>query len=200
MSREPLDDLLDRSAPATRAATPADLAAMATLARREVGSRRRRPRVALGVGIAAVLVGGAGIAAANDLVWSDWVKEPVGSYSFTLPSGATCTSQHGDVEAADPAVAAAVEEFYRGDVMARADVDAALAELRSEPWIAELEDGSTEVLEPGSPHFSYDDEYKFAVRNAVGAAVVAHLAERGMPRGPYSALGETFCSNDPVVP
>lgn len=200
MSRDLLDDLLDRSAPATRAAEPKDLAALSTAARDAATRRRRLPRVAIGVGIAALLVGGAGVAVANDLIWSSWVTVPVGSYSFTLPSGATCTTQSGDVESADPAVQAAVEEFYRGDPMSRVDVDSALAELRADPVVATLEDGSTEVLVPGSPHFSFDEEYKLAIGVAVGDALAAHLAERGIPRGEHTALGETLCSNDPVAP
>lgn len=200
MTPDLLDDLLDRSAPATRTAESADLVAMTMAARREAIPRRRMPRIALGVGIAALLAGGAGIAVANDLMWSDWVKDPQGWYSFTLPSGATCTAQTGDIEANDPRVAEAVTAFYASDVMARVDVEAALAELRSEPWIVTLEDGSTEVLEPGSPHFSFDEEYKGAVSIAVGHALTDHLAASNLPRAEHTALGEILCSNDPVAP
>lgn len=92
MTRDTLDDLLDSSAPATRAADDGSLTTMIRAARAETQpTRRRTPRVALGVGIAALLVGGAGVAVATDgFAWAPWVQDPVGSVSFTMAGGFDC--------------------------------------------------------------------------------------------------------------
>jgi len=197
MTRDTLDDLLDRSALATRADLAAgDVRAMIGDARREAIPKRRASRLAIGTAVAALLIGGAGVAVANDLLWSGWVTEPTATYSFTVPSGATCTVLTGDVESSDPAVAQAVKAFYAGDVMGSADVAAGLAELRADPPIATLPDGSTEVLVPGSAHYDEDAEYKWAVSNAVGDALEAHLHDLGFSQPAHVALGEQLCSND----
>ncbi|MDY0909484.1 hypothetical protein [Microbacterium sp. CFBP9034] len=127
MTRDPLDDLLDRSAPAARAATESDLEAMIGAARREVPPRRRRRIAALSGALAIVLVGGAGVATATDgFRWIPWVQEPVGAVSFTMPNGLDCELRFSEYRGgADPTYVAevnrALEEWYRtADVVAEA--------------------------------------------------------------------------------
>lgn len=91
MTRDLLDDLLDRSAPATRAPRDADVAAMIADARAEVPRPRRR-RIAIASGaLALLLVGGAGVAVATDgFAWGPWAQDPVGAVSITMSNGFEC--------------------------------------------------------------------------------------------------------------
>ncbi|WP_309064443.1 hypothetical protein [Microbacterium sp.] len=93
---DPLDDLLDRSAPplADRGAgRDAALRLMGVDARDTVRPRlpvRRRSAVLGGV-LAAVLVGGAGVAAANsDWSWIAGLENPHHSYTYTSPTWGQC--------------------------------------------------------------------------------------------------------------
>ncbi|WP_137844897.1 hypothetical protein [Microbacterium sp. 2FI] len=129
MTRDMFDDLLDRSAPMTRAADDAALARMIREARSEAVPRRRRmPSIALGVSIAAVLVGGAGVAVATDgLSWAPWAQDPVGAVSFTMPNGFDCELRFSPYSGgSDPGYVAeanrVLEEWYRStDVVAEAE-------------------------------------------------------------------------------
>lgn len=151
MNPDVLDDLLDSSAPPTRSARESDLSAMIAAARAELPKpRRRRVAVVSGV-LAAVLVGGAGVAAAADVFdWAPWAQDPVGAVSFTMSNGFTCELRFSDYSGgSDPAFVADVnrtlEDWYRAtDVVgtARALVPAKLAywqDLQSEDERAELE-------------------------------------------------------------
>ncbi|MET0812587.1 MAG: hypothetical protein ABWY03_06005 [Microbacterium sp.] len=126
MTRDPLDDLLNGSAPATRAPRDADVTAMIADARAEAPRPRRRRRIAFASGVlAAVLVGGAGVAAATDgFSWAPWAKDPVGAVSFTMPNGFDCELRFAPYSGgSDPAYVAEVnrvlEDWYRStDVVA----------------------------------------------------------------------------------
>ncbi|GAA5198948.1 hypothetical protein [Microbacterium jejuense] len=91
MTPDLLDELLDRSAPATRAADPAGLRSMIHDA-----SRRARPRRRRSIGIAAgaltvLLLGGAGVATASgDWPWSAGLENPDRSYIYTAPTWGQC--------------------------------------------------------------------------------------------------------------
>jgi len=88
MTPEALDDLLDHSAPATRAADDTALRAMMAEARREAPRGRKRRGAIVAGALVAVLVGGAGVATATDgFTWAPWLQDPIGSYSLTLPRG-----------------------------------------------------------------------------------------------------------------
>ena len=129
MTRDPFDDLLERSAPATRRATASDLEAMITAARTAGVTRQRRVRrTALASGVLAVLlVGGAGVATATDgFRWAPWAEDPVGAVSFAMSNGFDCElrfSEYGG--GSDAAFLAganrALGEWYRtADIVAEA--------------------------------------------------------------------------------
>ncbi|MDQ7877557.1 hypothetical protein Q9R08_06165 [Microbacterium sp. QXD-8] len=127
MTRDAFDDLLDRSAPATREPLDADLAAMIAEARTEV-PRPRRHRIAIASGVLAIaLVGGAGVAVATDgFSWAPWAQDPVGAVSFSMSNGFDCELRFSRYTAgSDPAFLADVnrtlEDWYRAtDVVGRA--------------------------------------------------------------------------------
>jgi hypothetical protein len=128
MTPETLDRLLDGSAPATRAPRDADLAAMIPAAQTEArptGARRwRRATVTAGV-LAAVLLGGAGVAAATDgLGWAPWVRNPFVAIPFAAGDGVDCEVRFAEyVQGSDPSLVAdaaflaqvnrALEGWYR---------------------------------------------------------------------------------------
>jgi hypothetical protein len=123
-----LDDRLDRSAPATRDAEPADLRLMIDAAAREVGAVRRRRRAGIAVGaLSILLVGGAGVAAATDgfRAWS--IPEPVGAVSFTMSNGFDCELRFSEYTGgSDPAFLARVNRVLTDwysvtDVVAEAE-------------------------------------------------------------------------------
>lgn len=97
-SRDPLDALLDSSAPDAVTVTDAltrDLNAATAMAESQVTSElprpRRTPRLAVALGLAVLLTGGAGAAvAAGGFNWLPWAQTPDVSYPFTLPSGREC--------------------------------------------------------------------------------------------------------------
>lgn len=91
MTPDPLDDLLDHSSPRTAPAPKVEIDAMIADAHGVGPSPRRIPRVALGVGLAALLVGGAGVAVATDgFEWAPWAQDPVGAVSFAMANGFDC--------------------------------------------------------------------------------------------------------------
>ncbi|BDV30855.1 hypothetical protein [Microbacterium terricola] len=127
MTPDLLDDLLDRSAPATRAPRDAELATMIAEARAE-RPRPRRRRIALVSGVlAVVLVSGAGVAAATDgFSWGPWAQHPVGAVPFTMPNGFACELRFSPYSGGSDAAFVAevnrtLEDWYRStDVVAAA--------------------------------------------------------------------------------
>lgn len=127
MTPDPLDDLLESSAPPARSARDSDLRAMIVEARTQATPpRRRRVAVASGV-LAAVLVGGAGVAAATDgFTWAPWARDPVGAVPFSMSNGFDCELRFSTYSGgSDPGFIAEVnstlEEWYRAtDVVASA--------------------------------------------------------------------------------
>lgn len=97
-SRDRLDVLLDSSVPDAVTITDAlarDMDAATILAEAQVNSGRTRsgrtPRLAIALGLAVLLTGGAGAAvAAGGFDWLPWAQTPDVSYPFTLPSGRGC--------------------------------------------------------------------------------------------------------------
>ena len=104
MNPDPLDDLLASSSPRTAVASRLELEAMIGAVRGEVPVRSRVPRVALGVGLAVLLVGGAGVAVATDgFDWAPWVQDPVGAVSFTMANGFDCELRFSEYTAGSDA-------------------------------------------------------------------------------------------------
>jgi hypothetical protein len=91
MTRDVLDDLLDAAAPAVRTIDDRDLRAIVADARTDARVTPRAKRTAIISGALALLMaGGAGVATAAD--YFDWasLNNPIGSYTYEVPSGATC--------------------------------------------------------------------------------------------------------------
>ena len=130
MTRDPLDDLLDRSAPTGRAVADREFEAMIAEARREVPRpwRRTRHLAITASALAAVLVGGVGVAAATDgFSWAPWAQDPVGAVSFTMANGFSCELRFSEyTKGADAAFVAdvnhALANWHRStDVVAVAE-------------------------------------------------------------------------------
>lgn len=143
MTRDPLDELLDRSAPYAPVTESESLTtayeAMARDARVRARMSRRRAHLAIGAGLAVVLAGGATAAAAAGLFsWSVWATNPDITYSFTLPSGRQCeerilvkesTTAGDGLETPSPGGAALKHWAESADFHALIDVQKELAAL-----------------------------------------------------------------------
>lgn len=136
---EPLDILLDGAAP-PRPALGHEFALMALDARR--ATRRntsRAARVGLGVGLVALLAGGAGTAfAAGVFSWQGWAADPDIAYSYALPGGRQCevrihindAPSAGDGIPTPSANGAVLRDWARAaDFTRLVDVDAEIAAL-----------------------------------------------------------------------
>ena len=125
MVHDPLDELLDRSAPAFEPAASADLDAMVSDARR-FAPRGHRPKVVIAAGLTALFAtAGMGVAVATDgLSWAPWAKDPIGAVQFTMTTGLQCELRFSEyTEGADPAYVGEVngilKDWYRStDVLA----------------------------------------------------------------------------------
>ncbi|WP_309709544.1 hypothetical protein [Pseudolysinimonas sp.] len=180
---DPFDETLAGSAP--RATSSADLdLELAVMVRRARTAARKRPRpwgqrVAMAGAIVALAAGGATAAAATG-GWGPWALNPDVIFTYRLPSGAWCEERVGNVQApGHPDVVAAVVDILRnGDVFARADIEAAIAESREdESWY--IGDGSNPTPSGyGTDYYNADDEYRNAVTNAVRVVLIADLEER----------------------
>ena len=142
MTHDTLDDLLERSAPATRGAPPTDMSAMVREAAHAATAARRRTlglRAAAGVAALALVGGGTSIAAAAGLfTWQGWAEDADIAYAFGLPSGKQCetritidaSTSSGDGLQTPSPLGAALHEWARtADWAAIVDVDAQLARL-----------------------------------------------------------------------
>lgn len=205
MTPDLLDDLLDGSSPATRAPGGADVAAMIAAARAEAPERRRTPRrrsVALAAGaLAAVLVGGAGVAAATDgFSWAPWAQDPLGAVQFTMANGLACELRFSEFApgsdpglVADPAFLAEInrvlEDWYRtSDVVSAAqalvpqkraefEATAVVSEMTPDADVSEL---TPQEQEAEKKHLDYIAEWS-AWKLAVEALEDDVLAEAGIP-------------------
>lgn len=142
---DPMEDLLDRSAPPLADRGPGRDSALRLMVADagEVGrshrSARRRSAM-MGIGLAAVLMGGAGVAAANsDWSWSPGLENPDRSYTYTSPTWGECEIRFSGLETNNVLVQADVnriidEWFASTDVKAAADpyVEKYLAEIEAQ--------------------------------------------------------------------
>lgn len=195
-----LDGLLDRSAPRTPVPGPADeqvLLQMALAARDQARpvrwpkSARRTAGLAMALGLG---LGGAGLGAAAvagvDLPWSPWAQDPDVVLTYTLPSGATCEQRLGNAESPDPARIEALREYVSThDLLALADIDGTIAEMRSEQHVVSNDGGR-----PVEYAMSADYEYRQAVTYAVAVLVFDELARQGFDDDTdMSFMGEAHC-------
>lgn len=150
MITDPLDDILDRSAPATRAVPGDALAGMVAEARGHRPQRRGR-RIAVTSGaLALVLCGGAGVAAATDgFTWAPWAQDPLGAVAFTMDTGMSCELRYTGYTGGDAVfvseVNRALEAWYRS-----ADVVAAAAALVPEHRAWFQAQAAAAPLDPGA--------------------------------------------------
>ncbi len=189
MTPDSLDDLLGHSSPRTAAAPKPEIEAMIADARREVPQRRRVPRIALGVGLAVLLVGGAGVAVAADrFEWRPWAQDPVAEYSLALPSGLDCAVRIAHYTSTDGALADSVngivENWWRDT-----DVAAQAAELTpehiddirsSDNVMFNADTGESEPAGYGTKWYNADREYYFAFTQAIGELEQEQLREHGI--------------------
>lgn len=139
MSRDALDELLDRSAPASPHVPPAEFRAMAGDARK-AARRSRRPRVWLTAGmVVALFAGGTGAAyaATGGFSWAPQEQDPRVVLSFTMNNGLQCEIQEAKLNVgpgAEPFFAQATKilhNWYRSG-QAIADVQTLVPHYREE--------------------------------------------------------------------
>lgn len=187
MTHDPLDDLLDQSAPSVDRASPQVLDAMIADARRETHPRRN-PRVLIAGGsLAAVLIAGVGTAAATDgFSWLSWAQDPLGAVPFTMANGFDCELRFSEYSGGvDPwfvgEVNGVLRDWYAtpgaiGDVEALVPAARANVDLN----VIELQPGETpESLPPGeAEHREWVREW-IAWDEAVSVAEWNELARQG---------------------
>lgn len=179
MTPDPLDVLLDRSSPPTRAADATDLTAMSTAARREAGPARRR-RLAFTAGaIVAVLLGGASVATANsDWLWGEGLENPQRSVTYTSPTWGECELRFGNFVAANPldqlAVDRVIDEWF-----ATTDIETAMAPLIP-GYLRVLEESHAAEAEPITDPRLPDLDYWTAVEQSVRELLHHELGEHGL--------------------
>lgn len=130
----------------------------------------------------ALVSAGAGVAAATDgWQWSPWAEEPDAVYAVTLPSGTQCEYRLGTVSGGTTEESEAVRSFAaQNDLLALADVDPYIAEIRAQGrWIPD-ENGVLQTKLRGAAPYDADWEYQQALDRAVGALVWQHLADEGI--------------------
>ncbi|MFK4789407.1 hypothetical protein [Microbacterium sp. ZW T5_56] len=183
-----LDHLLQRSAPPdltvgdelTRALDQTTHAARAQIFA-EKPRTRRTPRVLAGLGLAIVLMGGAGTAVASGgLSWLPWAQHPDAVYAFTLPSGRECELRSVVVEPRELAgdwagFVASVGDLHVDDALVKSWAD----RIRSDPQTRiQIVNADGEWEDPtGDTPPTDDDIYAIAHRVAM-AETVAQLAEQ----------------------
>ncbi|MGG1909201.1 hypothetical protein AB1285_19195 [Microbacterium sp. NRRL B-14842] len=132
MTTDPLDDLLDGSAPPTPAVAGHELRAMIDASRGRARPRLRSRGVIAAV-TAVVLVGGAGVAtASSDWLWGDGLEDPARSYRFTAPTWGECEIRFSRLDTHNPLIQADVDRVI-DQWFASADVEADGRALRGRP-------------------------------------------------------------------
>lgn len=205
---DPIDDLLDHSAPTLAdrgSARDAALAQMVRDARDTVrpSIRPRRRHTALAAALAGVfLVGGGGVAVAAGLVdWPSGFESPDSSFAFTLPSGRACEVRlivdEPNAEAANGENRAQEEiERWLTSVDLWDELDMTSAE-RDTARIIQEQEAAEMTIRIGSDGWltdasidggeaTPDDLYAFAVNRAVGTSIRDHLTAAGLLESEWS--------------
>lgn len=186
MTPDSLDDLLDRSAPATCAIDDRALTAMIADARHEVPRGRKRRGALLAGSLAVVLIGGAGFATADsDWLWGAGMDDPRRSVTYTSPTWGACELRLGELRAANPLAQAGIDQVIDA-WFAETDIESEMAPLIGK-YLAVLEDsqaGDPESLaDPRLP----DLNYWGAVDQSVAELLHDELTEHGYT-GPGAGL------------
>lgn len=195
MTPDPLDALLERSAPAARAADPADLHAMIASAALQARPTRRRRIGIVAAALSLVLVGGAGVATAS----STWLwgagMDSNRSYMYTSPNWGQCELRQGNFVAANP-----LRQFELDRVIAEwfasADVSAQVEPLIGK-YLDVLEDSQANEAEPIADPRLPDLNYWTAVDQAVSEALYAELLTQGFGQGSVTnSASQVHCEGE----
>jgi hypothetical protein len=178
-TRDPLDEMLGASAPETMPVTPEirrDLRTMNRASARgatpQRTTRRRAPRLIVGLSLAFALTGTAGAAAAGHFSWLPWALDPDVSYTLTLPSGRECEARI----AFDPSTPRHDRDRFAEQIAAfeidQAEVERVAAEIRDTGAVIVINpDGSVEDRMPGTTPPTDDGTYAAANYSALGTAL-----------------------------
>jgi hypothetical protein len=179
MTADPLDQILDRSAPARPIPDPADVRTMVLAARAETPAPRRARRTALLSGaLALFLVGGAGVAvASSDWLWGAGLDDPDRVYSYTSPTWGECELRFSALDTHDLTTNGPVNRIV-DEWFATTDVEAAAAPLVP-GFLAELEDGRASDATAEEDPRQADLDAWTAHEQAVSELVHAELADNG---------------------
>ncbi|MFT4213231.1 MAG: sigma factor-like helix-turn-helix DNA-binding protein [Microbacterium sp.] len=167
------------TAPATVAADDDDIARMIRAARREARPPVRRPAtIAVGAGLVALIVGGAGIATAS----SDWLWNPVldnadRSYTYTASTWGQCEIRFSSLDVHNPFIQADVDRII-DEWFARTDVEAAAAPY-VDGVLAQLEADQAALDQQLTDPRIADLTAWTAHEQALGEALFAELAAHG---------------------
>jgi hypothetical protein len=185
-NEENVDVLLRLASPPTPLSDDVDDATLRLMVRSatrppKADTRRSVPRLAVLGAVAAIVLGGAGTAAAATYTnWFSAFEKPDTVSRFTLPSGLSCEFrtivQPGTGTAAEEeAVAAFLKDT---DVLALADVDAELARMKARDVVTQGPDG--DVVTPATQLYSQDQLYYDAVWGAITNVIWDHLEDTGV--------------------
>ncbi|MEP7764387.1 hypothetical protein [Sanguibacter sp. 25GB23B1] len=188
------DDRLALSVPPTVVPDDFDTFLVPMVAEARLDARRTTPPRALrrvaGVG-AVVLLGLGGVGAAAASTWGGWepwwTDDANGAFTYTLPSGAVCEEQLGNIQGIDPAADEAIRSWFdETDVVAQAEVEAEIQRMRADTTVAVLEDGTEVDASYGTDYyFPADEEYRMAMNVAVADLMTAELARLGFEAESY---------------
>ena len=181
-----LDELLDASAPAARTVASRHVRMMLADARKEVRAQRRPRRAATVAGVLAlVMAGGAGVATATDY-WAS-VNNPIGTYSYQVPSGATCEVVFGDVQIAERSDRARRDQIENDLQVWFAATDVvAIAESRADEYVQERHDmlADAGLVEGELSGHDLDMAYAYAIDRSISDQAMAEIERLG-----YTAEG-----------
>ncbi len=195
MTPDPLDALLDRSAPAARAADPADLHAMIASAAQQARPKRRR-RIGIVAGaLSLVLVGGAGVAtAASPWLWGAGMNSNR-SYTYTSPTWGQCELREGNFVAANPFRQFELDRVIDG-WFATADVSAEAEPLIGK-YLAVIEDAQANEPEPIADPRLADLNYWTAVDQSVSEVLYVELRAQGFDEGSVTkSTSQVHCEGE----
>ncbi|MGV2983571.1 hypothetical protein ACNPNP_07650 [Microbacterium sp. AGC85] len=181
-----LDELLDASAPRARTAASRHVRMMLADACKEVRAQRRPRRAATVAGVLAlVMAGGAGVATATDY-WAS-VNNPIGTYSYQVPSGATCEVVFGDVQIAERSDRARRDQIENDLQVWFAATDVvAIAESRVDEYVQERHDmlADAGLVEGELSGHDLDMAYAYAIDRSISDQAMAEIERLG-----YTAEG-----------
>lgn len=188
--RERLDDLLDQSAPPTTTITNAvtdevlRLHVLTREAAEHTDRRRRWSKPTIAGAIALLLVGGASTAVATGWRPPAWENPADSTYTYTLPSGASCETYVGNVGGSDPESVQVIRDFYRDvdyeAVLTKEAISAQIQKIRLDENTFVDDDGIEHPAGYGTEYYNADEEYASAVTSILNDGASAKLESEGL--------------------